>query len=250
MIKLRICTMAACALFAAPAFSQAVPGWDEGVAAAVGNGWWGRETARGNRLLNMFDGADAVVASADFNPQSAATAQSVIEMQDGDDMRAGGGAPLSDGHWEYANMEVSHQMADLNGDGHVSRSELIGMLEGGKLRMADAAPQPESVSAELGRGLFRSNPMSAVSARRTARFEQADADGDGRVGVTELMQMRSGRGIPQARAQRLIARIDTDGDMRVSLQELSVARGQRFMKRLDVDGDGQISAEEWAVTLE
>lgn len=146
MTKLHICTMAACVLFAAPAFSQTAPYWEDGVAAAAGNSWWGRELGRGPAELGYLSGAASVVASGDFNPSTSADGQSIIEMQDGDDARISPdtngrvmdewedneSVRLSDAHWEF-----THQMADLNGDGNVSRSELMGMLEGGPLGYVD-----------------------------------------------------------------------------------------------------------------
>jgi len=306
--KSLIALAAVASMLAAPAYAQ----WEDGVAAAVGAGWWGQDLASSPGLSggpNIMD-----------------------DLEDNESLR------LSDGHWE-----LTHSMADLDGDGNVSRSELMGMLEGGNLRNPAAAPtgltdvsvadvtsdstgaaptgltdvsvadvtggesastsglidvsvadvdgegaarmadsvDPSSddpqgyeavtleqgvdgFSAEIGRRpgpALISNPLSILSERVEARFVHADQNQDDKVDLQEMMQLR--REFMQARgnedagndtkvrkqANRIIGRIDTDGDQMISREELAAARGNRVMQRLDTDGDGQISPAEWEVTL-
>jgi len=79
-------------------------------------GWWGQELAGLPGLLGGISAAG---------------------QQDGpgimDDLEDNESVRLSDDHWQ-----ITHEMADLDGDGSVSLNELTGMLEGGKLR----APEP------------------------------------------------------------------------------------------------------------
>ena len=186
------------------------------------------------------------------------------------------------------------EAVDLDGDGQVSRSELIGMLEGESVGFVDASTVDpyvdsstvdpyvdsstvdqlagngaEGAARDAGggeqtakgpQGARVESPFGVLSARREARFVKADTNGDGGVDMEELMQLRrdfmaahgkeANDNRVRKQAQRIMGRIDTDGNGRISREELAQARGNRVMQALDADADGQISAAEWQVTLQ
>ncbi len=87
-----------------------------------------------------------------------------------------------------------------------------------------------------------------MAAYGQARFAAADTDGDGLLSheeavafITARMQVRIGRV-----ADRLIARRDSNGDGRLSPDELAppAERRKALFARLDTDGNGAISVEE------
>lgn len=170
---------------------------------------------------------------------------------------------------QFANQEVSYQSADLDGDGNVSRLELIGMLEGGKMRDGEVLvlrdDNSESTSLEVGAtegdSFFGLSPRFALAPVREERFAQTDTNGDGGVNVDELMELRrvlmaergnDERPNAEQRARRattrIMGRIDTDNDGRITRTELALARSarvERMVDRVDSNNDGQISPEEW-----
>ena len=78
--------------------------------------------------------------------------------------------------------------------------------------------------------------------------EAADSDGDGRLGRAEIeawMRARAARRIA-ARAERMIARLDADGDGMLDPAEMRAGVNARLFARLDSDGDGVISRAEFA----
>ncbi|MGR3542091.1 MAG: EF-hand domain-containing protein [Hasllibacter sp.] len=83
------------------------------------------------------------------------------------------------------------------------------------------------------------------------RFAAADADGSGTLDAAEILSAREARADARrdARAARLIERLDTDGDAAVSRAELAGAadgrRGGRALDRADTDGNGTLSRAEW-----
>ncbi len=228
-----------------PFTSAALAQAESGVVAAVNSGWWGREMAETPGLLGSLDGAAPVAIGGGIGATINET-NTVNEFFNLDP--------------RFAKGEFPHEMVDLDGDGNVSRNELMGMLEGGRLRVEGAAPIASAVLAEDGAG--SNNPMSVLSARREARFAQTDGNQNGGVDFEELMQLRrdfmAERGNENAgnearvrkQARRIMGRLDSNGDQMISREELAEARGSRFMSRLDADGDGQISPAEWEVTLQ
>ena len=264
--KISISALVAMAALSTPAFAQS----EDGVA-AVTSGFWEDEL--------YFGGLGGPAAGAQAS-------NSTNGAQSGQNVRNDESAPLSDAHWEF-----THEMVDLDGDGNVSRNELMGMLEGGKLRADTSAagwvayetwpvrtdtPDTEAVSVELEngtlpqgyeavtleQGVMVDSPFSILSARVEARFAGADQNQDNNVDLQEMMQLRrafmEARGNANAgndekvrkQANRIIQRVDTNGDQMISREELAASRGNRVMQRLDTDGDGQISPAEWEVTLQ
>lgn len=73
----------------------------------------------------------------------------------------------------------------------------------------------------------------------------ADADANGSVNVDELTDAML-RQMVQRRAERMIERLDTDGDGEVSTAEIE-SRQQEMFARLDIDGSGAIEQDELRV---
>ncbi|MBC7165385.1 MAG: EF-hand domain-containing protein [Roseovarius sp.] len=106
----------------------------------------------------------------------------------------------------------------------------------------------------MGQGMMAEGMMAEGLSMEdiTARFGQADTDGDGLLGREELvarMTERAGARIA-AHADRMIGRHDSDGDGMLSLEELQAGPAGRMFERLDADGDGTISPEEFATMRE
>ncbi|PIV72642.1 MAG: hypothetical protein COW55_16065 [Rhodobacteraceae bacterium CG17_big_fil_post_rev_8_21_14_2_50_65_11] len=87
-----------------------------------------------------------------------------------------------------------------------------------------------------------------MMAHRNARFAEADTDGDGSLDRDEMIAASAAR--IEERIDRMMARIDEDGDGLISAGEMAAMgpRGQgpeQMFTMLDSDGDGTISAAEF-----
>ena len=86
----------------------------------------------------------------------------------------------------------------------------------------------------------RDGDTDRKGARFEARFEQMDANKDGKVTAEELTA--------QAAARFAVA--DTNGDGSLSLEEMKAGaqamHSERLLKRFDANNDGALSAEELA----
>lgn len=103
-----------------------------------------------------------------------------------------------------------------------------------------------------GDGKITAEEMQAYADRR---FNEADTNGDGFVDAAELQAQMLARTTArlEERSARMIARLDTDGDGKLSPEEMRAGprgnrdngdRFERMLKRFDTDGDGAISREE------
>lgn len=113
--------------------------------------------------------------------------------------------------------------------------------------------------------------LEEVTAHRDARFAKADANGDGfltpdevrggdlaqrmlkrfdtdRNGSLDAAELEAaGAERRMKRAARMMDRLDTNGDGKVSMEEASARRDPaKMFERLDADGNGTLSAEEFA----
>ena len=86
--------------------------------------------------------------------------------------------------------------------------------------------------------------LEEMQAMGTHRFEMADADGDGFVTVEELES--HGKAQAADRAEKMMSRMDTDDDGKLTLEEMQGRRDPaRFFDRMDADNSGAISQEEF-----
>ena len=88
------------------------------------------------------------------------------------------------------------------------------------------------------------------SAHSSKRFSEADADGDGFLTEDELARGAQERA--KTMAARILERLDTDDDGRISEAEMSARmdRSGKMFDRLDANEDGGISEEEFAAARE
>ncbi len=88
-----------------------------------------------------------------------------------------------------------------------------------------------------------------AEAHRDTRFAEADADGDGFLTATEMLaqwRTRASDGVPSKRIARIIDRLDTDDDGRLSAAEMPGQRPNHItlFDRIDTDGDDVITQAE------
>jgi len=90
--------------------------------------------------------------------------------------------------------------------------------------------------------------QSEAQALGDARFQRADADGDGVLSRAELVSQIKSRDEARIgrKADRMIERLDADGDGSLSREEMGNGRAARIFERADQDRDGTISQEEFA----
>lgn len=85
-----------------------------------------------------------------------------------------------------------------------------------------------------------------MQAHRAAGFAAVDTNGDGKLSPEELSAHAESRKSERAekRQERMIERMDTDGDGMLSESEMAPKGGENMFERLDTDGDGALSKEE------
>ncbi|MXU63840.1 EF-hand domain-containing protein [Oceanomicrobium pacificus] len=92
-----------------------------------------------------------------------------------------------------------------------------------------------------------------IAAAHAARFAEADTNGDGAIDADELKAAMDARHAERearraegadARLQKMIERLDTDGNGTLSAEEMQPRGTGRMFERLDTDGDGKISQAE------
>lgn len=91
-----------------------------------------------------------------------------------------------------------------------------------------------------------------LEAHRAARFAAADANGDGALDAAELsaMQMARMQDRMADRAARMIERLDGDADGRLSAEEMAAMEApERAFGRADADGDGALTKAEVEAAL-
>jgi len=112
----------------------------------------------------------------------------------------------------------------------------------GGLGAAVEAQQQGGMGRGMQHGMPGGNPVDMAE-----RFGEADADGDGKVSRDEIVARMTARAAEriEARADRMIARHDRDGDGMLTLEEMRSGPAGRMFGRLDADGDGAISREEF-----
>ncbi|RVT86713.1 hypothetical protein DXV76_01090 [Rhodobacteraceae bacterium CCMM004] len=89
------------------------------------------------------------------------------------------------------------------------------------------------------------------AAHAQARFAEADTDGNGLLSADEVRARAAQRSA--SRAERMIDRLDSNGDGQLSLAEIEERRRgpgpERMIDRFDTDGDGALSAAEFETAV-
>jgi len=80
-------------------------------------------------------------------------------------------------------------------------------------------------------------------AAAAARYREFDPTGSGQVTAREIAASPTAHARAERMAERIVARLDTNGDGKVSADEFLAAAKRRFA-RLDADNDGFIEAGE------
>ncbi len=75
------------------------------------------------------------------------------------------------------------------------------------------------------------------------RFYTLDMDNDGEISREEFVFMRAMRGVPDRHAHESFQSLDSDGNLRLSVQEFDASRLTSFAS-LDQNGDGTLSPQE------
>jgi Ca2+-binding EF-hand superfamily protein len=161
--------------------------------------------------------------------------------------------------------------ADTDGDGSISRAEYMAQAEARFARM-DANGDGQIAGDEMRRpgreaatGGDAAAPMTkaAYLAKASERFAKMDANGDGTISTDEMQARRDARGARRGAMSdqpgtapgiatgsprgdhraKMLQRVDTNGDGRISRDEMRVQDDKRFAK-LDANGDGFIDKGE------
>ena len=119
---------------------------------------------------------------------------------------------------------------------------VVGALGTAEARSEDRRPAFQEIDTDGDGQLSRAE----LEAHAAARFARADSNGDGFLSGDEI-----GKGHGGKRAQKMLERLDRDGDGKLDAAELEAAgaerrqeRHARMLERLDSDGDGRLSLAE------
>ena len=86
--------------------------------------------------------------------------------------------------------------------------------------------------------------QAEIKAHGEARFKAADTDGDGFLNADELTERTKMR--HAKRANKMLDRLDTDGDGKLAMSEMKPRRDPaKMFEKLDKDGNGTLSQAEF-----
>jgi Ca2+-binding EF-hand superfamily protein len=106
--------------------------------------------------------------------------------------------------------------------------------------MARERPGFDAIDADGSGAITRQE----IEAAARARFGTLDADGDGLASRAELLEGAQDQA--ERRVERMLRRLDSNGDGALSADELAARRDPgRMFDRMDADSDGSISRAEF-----
>ena len=90
--------------------------------------------------------------------------------------------------------------------------------------------------------------QAEMDAHKAARFAESDTEGNGALSAEEMADAARGKKADrqEKRIEKMISRMDTDGDGEVSAAEMDAMAKKSPFERLDTNGDGVLSADEFA----
>ncbi len=146
---------------------------------------------------------------------------------------------------------VKFTAADANKDGYLERDELTAMRKAHWDGMRGPGRAGKAGPGERGLKRFQladkdgdgKISKSEAPERMAAHFDKIDTDGDGYVTQDEAHAMMRPRGMAGKGGRGPMAKIDADGDGKVSAAEF-VDGHVEMLKKADVDGDGAVTMEE------
>lgn len=196
--------------------------------------------------LTAAQRADALLASYDTTGKGYITIEDVVN------------AWLKDPSLgDIANAGTAIEAWDMNGDGQVSRDDIIAayqLMDAADTTMAALAPGADQI--ELAN--LNDEVLNAVELTR-AQVEAWDTDRNGAVSRTELvdglklMQIAAAADAERAVFEAMVARYDANGDGAINLDEFAKALGtvsldeaaqHSIFTAWDTDGDGAIAPTE------
>lgn len=131
----------------------------------------------------------------------------------------------------------------------IAATTTVALLGIGGAALAEQAsprgPHVPPLFLRLDRDHDRALEKAEVLRPREERFAKLDANGDGRITADELdahLKQRLQRRLVRMR-YRMLARLDADGDGVISKREFT-ARAMRRFARIDLNGDGRVVPEE------
>lgn len=203
---------------------------------------WGGKGGHGGKIFEMLDtDKDGAVSAAEMQARSEERFTQADADGDGyvtaEEMTKAHEAMRAQWQERRAGMmEEGFTTADADGDGKVTLQE---MQDAMAKRMADRKMPEHMMGGEEMRGERHAERMET-------RFNAMDADKDGAVTLAEMQAaphpMRGGADGKPGRGDRF-ARLDADGDSRVSKDEFAAGH-QKMFERMDRNGDGKIERDE------
>ncbi|MGE4611286.1 MAG: EF-hand domain-containing protein [Paracoccaceae bacterium] len=132
----------------------------------------------------------------------------------------------------------SFEMLDTNGDGVITQTE-INAIGAGRFAESDANGDGYLDADEL-----KAQMLAKGAERRAKRDGKGDRGSKRDEGNTELRQTQMGERMDLA-IKHMIERADTNGDGKLSADEVKSPQAGKLFEHVDVDGNGEITQEEW-----